>query len=142
WLICDPPIHRYAEKVYYHDVAPQKNGTATCAIVNDGWKRGEGFGVSLTYSPRELPRFAQWKQMGEQDYVVGLEPSNCGVEGRKVDEDAGLLDSIKPGERRSYSLEFAALTVEKEVNAIRYAANRCKPRWAKHYSEFVKRPAR
>ncbi|MDZ4857349.1 MAG: aldose 1-epimerase family protein [Candidatus Hydrogenedentes bacterium] len=140
WRRCDAPTYGYAEKVYYHDVATAKDGTATCAIINDGWKRGNGFGVYLRYSPQELPRFAQWKQMGEQDYVVGLEPSNCGVEGRQVDEELGLLHALKPGESRSYSLEFGAVTDEKMVKKLRAGCAKVKPRWAESYQDFVTKP--
>lgn len=137
WWQCDPPIHGYKEKVYYHDMAAAKDGSVTCALVNDGWKRGEGFGVYVKYNKNELPRFVEWKQMGEQDYVVGFEPCNCGVEGRHVDEGLGLLHHLKPGERRTFTLEFGAITDEKEVRALRAARAKIKTRWAKSYREFV-----
>ncbi len=87
WYKMDPPIHNYAEKCYYHDMAPARDGSVTVALVNDGFERGEGFGVYVKYNKKELPRFVQWKQMGEQDYVIGFEPCNCGVEGRHIDEE-------------------------------------------------------
>jgi len=140
WHRCDPPIHGYKEKVYYHDMAAAKDGTVTCALVNDGWKRGEGFGVYVKYNKNELPRFVEWKQMGEQDYVVGFEPCNCGVEGRHVDEELGLLHQLKPGDRRSYTLEFGAIIDEKEVKTLRAARAKVKTKWAKSYREFVPKP--
>lgn len=140
WWRCDPPTHGYKEKVYYHDMAPAKDGTVTCALVNNGWKRGEGFGVYVKYKPRELPRFVEWKQMGEQDYVVGFEPCNCGVEGRHLDEQLGLLPHLAPGERRSFTLEFGAIVDEQTVKALRLARARVKTKWAKHYTEFVRKP--
>ncbi|MCC6797347.1 MAG: aldose 1-epimerase family protein [Candidatus Hydrogenedentes bacterium] len=137
WNRCDPPIHGYKEKVYYHDMAPAKDGTVTCALINDGWKRGEGFGVYVKYNKNELPRFVEWKQMGEQDYVVGFEPCNCGVEGRHVDEELGLLHYLKPGERRTYTLEFGAITEAKEVKALRSGRAKVKTKWTKSYRDFV-----
>lgn len=137
WWKCDAPTHGYAEKVYYHDIAAAKDGSATCAIVNDGWKRGEGFGVYLKYNPKELPRFVEWKQMGEQDYVVGFEPCNCGVEGRHVDEELGLLEFLEPGERREVTLEFGAITDEAHVKKLRAARNTIKTKWASSYRDFV-----
>lgn len=139
WSKCDPPIHGYKEKVYYHDMAAAKDGSVTCALVNEGWKRGEGFGVYVKYNKNELPRFVEWKQMGEQDYVVGFEPCNCGVEGRQVDEELGLLHHLEPGERRTYTLEFGAIADEKEVNALRVGRAKVKTNWAKSYKDFVKK---
>lgn len=140
WRKCQAPTHRYREKVYYHDVAPEEDGSICCAIVNNGWPRGEGFGVYLKYNKNELPRFAQWKQMGEQDYVVGLEPCNCGVEGRHVDESLGLLHTLQPGETRTVTLEFGPITEESQVDELRAAAQKANTRFASSYREFVEKP--
>jgi hypothetical protein len=140
WWKCDSPGHGYAEKVYYHDIAGDRSGNATVAIVNDGFASGNGFGVYVTYNTKELPRFVEWKQLGEQDYVVGFEPCNCGVEGRDVDERLGLLHNLKPGESKSFTLEFGAITDENEVRALRAARRKVKTKFAESYQEFVKKP--
>src|SRR5690606_883473 len=36
WHLMDAPIHGYKEKVYYHDMAADRNGTVVTALVNDG----------------------------------------------------------------------------------------------------------
>ena len=141
WWRLDPPIHNYAEKCYAHDMAPDRNGWVTCAIVNDGFKRsGEGFGVYLKYNKKELPRFTQWKQMGEQDYVVGLEPCNCGVQGRQVDETKGLLHSLRPGEHKEVHLEFGPITTKQELQALRGARDKVKTQIVDSDEKFVKKP--
>ena len=140
WWKCDAPIHQYAEKVYYHDMAGDRKGDVTVAIVNDGFKRGGGFGVYVKYNKNELPRFVEWKQMGEQDYVVGFEPCNCGVEGRHVDEKLGLLHSLKPGESRSFTLEFGPITEEKELKTLRAMRRKVKTKLVGSYQEFVRKP--
>ncbi|GMW00648.1 MAG: DUF4432 domain-containing protein [Candidatus Hydrogenedentota bacterium] len=140
WWKCGPPVHAYKEKVYYLDVAGDAKGFATTAIVNDGFKRGCGLGTYIRYNVKELPRFVVWKQMGEQDYVVGFEPCNCGVEGRHVDEALGLLHSLRPGASKKVTLEFGAVTSEKEAAAIRKAAASVKASFVDSYTEFVKKP--
>ena len=141
WYKLDPPIHGYSEKVYYHDMASDSRGNVTAAIVNSGFKaKGEGFGVYLKYNKKELPRFVEWKQMGEQDYVVGFEPCNCGVEGRAVDEKQGLLHSLRPGQSQEVRLEFGALTDAKEVAALRKACGKVKTEIVDSYKQFVKKP--
>lgn len=140
WWKLDPPIHGYKEKVYYHDMAPDRNGNVTVAIVNDGFKTDDGFGVYVKYNVRELPRFVEWKQMGEQDYVVGFEPCNCGVEGRHVDEELGLLHTLRPGESRHFHLEFGPITEKAEADALRRICRRIKPKLVGSYKEFVKKP--
>lgn len=140
WMKCDAPTHLYAEKCYYHDMAAARDGSVTCAIVNDGFDRGDGFGVYLKYNKNELPRFVEWKMMGEQDYVVGFEPCNCGVEGRQIDEELGLLHTLKPGDSKSVTIEFGAVTTKEEVAAIRKACGNVKPKMVASYKEFVKKP--
>lgn len=138
WAQMGPPVPGYAEKVYYHDMAPDDEGWVTAAIVNGGFSEGAGFGVYVRYKHDTLPRFAQWKQLGEQDYVCGLEPANCGVEGRHVDAQRGLLSMLEPGERRSFELMFGAIATAEEAEAV---ARRCagvETRFAAHYSEFVR----
>lgn len=138
WWKLDPPTHGYAEKVYYHDMQPDRDGTVRVAVVNNGFKRGDGFGVYLKYNKNELPRFVEWKQMGEQEYVVGFEPCNCGVEGKHVDKELGLLHTLKPGESRDFHLEFGPIVDASDLKAFKAA--RGKARFTERYTDFVKRP--
>ena len=140
WSKMDPPVHKYKEKCYYHDMAAARDGSVTVALVNDGFKRGDGFGVYVKYNKNELPRFVEWKQMGEQDYVIGFEPCNCGVEGRQIDEEQGLLHQLKAGEHRNITLEFGAITTAEEVKALKVAREKVKTKMVSSYKEFVKKP--
>ena len=139
WDKMDPPTHNYAEKVYYHDMLPARDGSVTVALANNSFGKGQGFGVYVKYNKRELPRFTQWKMMGEQDYVVGLEPCNCGVEGRAVDEKLGLLQSLRPGQSKTMHLEFGAITTAEELRAIKKTAT-TKTTLVDSYQDFVRRP--
>lgn len=140
WNLMDPPTPGYAEKVYYHDMVPARDGSVTVALVNEGLKRGPGFGVYVKYNKKELPRFVQWKMMGEQDYVVGLEPCTCGVEGRQVDEELGLLHALAPGEARTVHLEFGAISSKKELAAIEAQSGKITPKIVDSYKQFVAKP--
>ena len=132
-----PPSTTTRRKSTTHDMAADRKGNVTVAIVNDGFKKkGEAFGVYITYNKNELPRFVEWKQMGEQDYVVGFEPCNCGVEGRAVDEKQGLLHALKPGESQHIHLEFGAVTEKKEVDALKAARNKVKTTMVDSYKQF------
>ena len=140
WNKAEPPTHNWAEKVYYHDLQPGRKGQVTVGVVNKGFSRGEGFGVYITYNKKQLPRFVQWKQMGEQDYVMGLEPCNCGVEGPAADRAAGLLHHLRAGESRRFDLEFGAVTTRGEQAALRKAIGRTEPEFVDDYRVFVPKP--
>ena len=53
---------------------------------------------------------------GEGTYVMGLEPSNCGVEGRAKERERGTLQYIEPGGRRHYEVEIGVLTSNEEID--------------------------
>ena len=123
------PRRGWAEKVYYHELFSQR-GWTTAGIVN----RPLGVGARLSFRPSQLPLMTEWKQMGEGEYVVGLEPCTNRVEGRDALRDAGTLGFLKPGGTRQYDLQITALPdaqaiddFNREVRAL--AANR-KPRIA------------
>ena len=90
-----PPTAGFAEEVFYHDIPEDENGMAHIHLTNPDEK------VRLTVSCRkkELPIFAEWKQMGEGEYVLGLEPANCVPENQNGNRNKGLLKSIAPGEK-------------------------------------------
>jgi len=58
-----------------------------------------------------LPYFVEWKQVGEQDYVVGLEPATNPPDGRAKVRASGELNFLKPEEKREFDI-----TISFEVN--------------------------
>jgi hypothetical protein len=112
--LLDAPIHAYHEKAYFHKLAAASDGTTGTAIVN----RKLGFGVYVRYNLKELPFYSQWKQMGQRNYVVGMEPANCLPIGRTLERDAGRLQYLGPREERTYTLEIGPLTSNAEIDAF------------------------
>jgi Domain of unknown function (DUF4432) len=68
-----------------------------------------GFGVYESFKQKQLPRFIQWKQMGEGYYVMGLEPANCYVEGRARERENNTLQYIEAGEIKVFEVELGVL---------------------------------
>ncbi|MGQ9553515.1 MAG: aldose 1-epimerase family protein [Anaerolineae bacterium] len=113
------PVPGFAEKVYYHDMTPDADGYVWAALMNWTLWQGQPFGFYVKYRKEQLPRFIEWKMMGEGDYVVGMEPANCGVEGRNVDRANGTLVCLEPGEERQYQLELGLIVGESEYQEFR-----------------------
>jgi len=119
------PTPGYKEKVYYHEIVPDASGCITTALANEEL----GFGFYVRYRKDQLPRFTEWKMMGEGTYVVGMEPGNCLVEGRAKERERGTLQYIQPGEVREFDLEIGVLdsaeairSLAEELNALRRQA--------------------
>lgn len=93
-LKMEKPQRGYEEMCYYHTLSQGK----VSAYSPDIKKR-----VTISFDTAELPCFVEWKMMGEQDYVLGLEPGNCLPDGRDVMRQKGMLEFLKPdGEKRHH----------------------------------------
>ena len=112
------PTAKWAEKVYYLEMAADSDGMVTAALVNPKFNNGQGFGIYMKYPKRELPKFIEWKNPGEGTYVVGMEPANCLVEGRAKERERGTLQFLKPGETREYHLEIGVITSQDKIRSL------------------------
>lgn len=124
------PDAQYRERVYYHTVKPDGGSGIECSQANKqqsdkasvvirnpefpystadngGTGSFHGIVVELSWSVDTLPRLVQWKMPGAGTYVLGLEPANCWVEGRKAERERGSLVILQPGEAVTYELELA-----------------------------------
>lgn len=104
-LEMEQPQAGYEERCYYYDVL-EKDGYAHAGIYN----RDIGKGVVLHYDKSTLPYFTEWKMMGKQDYVLGLEPGNCTPDGRDVLRKNGTLQFLQPDESCTTTIGFHFVT--------------------------------
>jgi hypothetical protein len=72
--------------------------------------------VYVRYRRAELPRFIEWKMMGEGTYAVGMEPANGLVLGRDKEKGWGTLQYLKPQETREFHIEIGVLVGEEIRN--------------------------
>jgi hypothetical protein len=114
------PREAYKEKVYFHNMATDSQGYVYSAILNKDLLGGVG--VYVKYKKQQLPRFIQWKMMGEGTYVVGMEPANALVMGRDREKAWRTLQYLKPQESRDFDLELGVL-VGDEIAEFRQMIN-------------------
>ncbi len=106
--VCDHLRSGYQECCYYYDAKAQ-DGIARAGIYSPSINKG----VVLSYDKRQLPCFVEWKMMGKNDYVLGLEPDNCTPDGRDVLRKNGTLRFLEPNESGTTAVEF---TFVRDVN--------------------------
>lgn len=106
------PIPHFREQVFYHDLIADHEGFVTALLLN----RRLQLGLYVRCRQHELPKFAEWKMMGQGEYVVGLEPANCTVEGRVHERASGSLEFIDPGEKKEFLLSIGVLDGEDQIN--------------------------
>lgn len=95
WSRCQEPTADYAQQCFYHDIPADADGFARMTLSNSRL----GLAFDVAYRKAELPFLTQWKQMGEGDYVMGVEPANCHVEGVNREDEFKTLRTLEPSER-------------------------------------------
>jgi hypothetical protein len=102
WSHFQTPTPQFKEQVFYHDLPADSDGYAQITLVNPILK----LKLTVRYLKASLFNLVQWKMMGQSQYVLGLEPANCFVEGRSKDRARGVLKELKPGEKETFAVEI------------------------------------
>lgn len=102
------PVHKYSEQVFYHDLIPGEDGKVSASLYNKNLGTA-GLEVYVKFDKTQLPHLIEWKQMGEGDYVVGLEPATWYPEGRCEARKRGQLLYIEPGEVKEFEIEIGVI---------------------------------
>ena len=102
--VFDDPVHDYKEQVFYHNMRPDKKGKVFACLFNKNLGT-DGLGPYVKFDKSQIKNMIEWKQTGEGEYVVGLEPGTWYLEGRKKARESGQLDFIEPGEIKQFEIE-------------------------------------
>ncbi len=114
WDKFTAPEVGFIEQVYYHENTVCKDGYSTVGVINDELK----LGVYLKYSAKNLPMFVQWKNPLAHEYALGIEPSNCYLDGRALEKQKGTIQTIQPFETLDYELILGILDGADEIAAF------------------------
>ena len=106
-----PPRADAKSEVFYHQVAADADGWVYAALINPGLS----LGIYIKYNRNQLKNLVQWKMFGQGNYVLGIEPANCHVEGREAERERGTLEFLPPGGKRAFHLELGVLDSETEL---------------------------
>lgn len=108
--IFEDPIHEYKEQVFFHKMKADENNYGKVSLINNNLN----LGIYVKYDMTTLPNLIEWKQMGEGDYVVGLEPSTWYPLGRNIARERNELEYIQPFEKKKFSVEIG-MEIEKDM---------------------------
>jgi hypothetical protein len=108
WHQMQPPTPAYTEQVFYHDLNADADGNTCVTVMNNRLEMG----IAFRFNKRQLFNLTQWKQMGEGEYALGIEPCNCYVGGRFDPLNRDILQYLEPGESRNFDLEIELVTNE------------------------------
>ena len=114
WQQMQPPTPGYPEQVFYHDLKTDADGNTCVAMVN----RRLELGVAFHFNKKQLFNLTQWKQMGEGEYVLGVEPCNCYVGGRLDPRNQAIMEYLNPGESRNFDVEVEMIAGSQNIHAV------------------------
>lgn len=115
WMFLENPSPQYEEMCYYHTLKRDSNNYSRVAVFNPELD----FGVSIEFDTSTLDHFVQWKMMGVNDYVLGLEPGNATIDGIPDAIENGSMKYLNPGESVEYHLSFSILDGRSEFEAVK-----------------------
>lgn len=95
-----PPQDELEEMCYYYEPLADENGVAAVSIENSRER------LTVSYNTDTLPLFVQWKNYVKGEYVMGLEPAACTIDGQTDAERNGSMRRLAPGESRQFRLKF------------------------------------
>ena len=80
------------------------------ALENREFSLSGGIGVRIGWDRGQLPRFWQWRMLGQGMYLTGVEPANCGIRGRaeEMADEQAHVEIIQPGSERRFSVSITA----------------------------------
>jgi hypothetical protein len=109
------------EAAAYIDPDTDGEGRVRCGVINPKRK----IGLRISFAKKDFPRFVNWQHWGPNgQFVMGIEPANCGVEGRPRDRERGWLDRLKPGQVKKYCCTIEVLEDPIELAAFRKSSGK------------------
>lgn len=108
------PKDNEPEYVFIHDIKADSEGNTEVIAVNYAL----GLGLRISWSTKNLPYFMEWKSTASGDYVIGLEPANSSVYGRKWHEEHGNIHKFSPAGKEKNILTFTVLEGEEITSAV------------------------
>lgn len=114
WEYGECPIDNQPEYVFLHELAGDPEGNTFAAA----FRPDLGFGIKISFNKREFPWFMQWKSLASGDYVMGLEPANASVYGKKFHLSRGDHPVIGARETRYHRLIFTILGPDEFVQLL------------------------
>jgi galactose mutarotase-like enzyme len=108
WNQYGPPNPGSAEKVYFMELAGDKDNWSIAVLANSD----RSAAASIRFDKTHLPCFSVWKNtVGPSDgYVTGLEPATNFPNPRSFEESHGRVVPLAPGESCEFQLNIGMLT--------------------------------
>ncbi|HMJ94493.1 MAG TPA: aldose 1-epimerase family protein [Thermoleophilaceae bacterium] len=117
------PRADFAEQAFSHAMTAGSDGVVPVLVQNSEDPK-HPWGVVLRYSAQQFRYFFQWRYLAAGTYVLGLEPSTNGFDGRDSARADGELIILEPGDSRTYRTELEVVDGAQPCADARLAVER------------------
>lgn len=114
WNKMEKPVDNEREYVFIHDIKADKKLDTLVMVVNHDLN----IGLKLEFNKKNLPYFMEWKSIASGDYVLGLEPSNSSVYGKKYHIENNDVHMLDPFKKEKNILKFMVVDGIEEINKV------------------------
>ncbi len=114
YMLFERPTDNYEWQAFLHHMPQGAKQPAVVAVVNHDLQ----FGAYVSYDSCEMPSFNEWKMMGKQDYVVGLEPGINIPEGRLAAKEQNRLRFLEAGESYTNHFEIGVVNGSNDIDRL------------------------
>lgn len=111
----EEPLTGRPEQVFQHILAADESGNTFGALVNDDLE----LALCFRWNIRQIPYLTQWKSCASGDYVMALEPTNCGFDGR-----AGQAQVLQPMETHVNELHVCIVEGREAIRSLETECSR------------------
>lgn len=120
WSVMEAPRAGEPEHVFIHELATDDEGNTFAAVFNEDLN----IGLKIQFNQKYLPYFMQWKSLASGDYVLGLEPSNSSVYGKKFHLENDTQHRLGSFCKESTELRITMLEGNEDFNALLESAEK------------------
>lgn len=120
WNAMEAPRVGASEQVFIHELASDNEGNTFAAVFN----KDLNLGLKIEFNQKYLPYFMQWKSLASGDYVLGLEPSNASVHGKKFHLENDTQHQLGSFCKESTELRITILEGNEDFNALLASAEK------------------
>ena len=111
WNRMEAPVEGEPEYVFIHEIGEDDKGNTMAMVIN----HGKQVALCLEFNRKNLPYFMEWKSLAAGDYVLGLEPSNSSVYGKRYHIEKNQVHYLEPFEKEVNWLRFTVIEGESEI---------------------------
>jgi hypothetical protein len=99
------PQAGYEEQVFFHWPEKDQEGYARAFLFNPALN----YGLELRWLAETMPVLTQWKMMGQNEYVCGLEPATHAMGPREMLAQKGLPHILPPGASIDFEIQLSVI---------------------------------